>query len=95
MAKILTDNCVVGFQRTGDKRPDRPKYPKTGCKIRTVDLFCAIKVFLLHISKSRPECHFVNNYRMDHPHQGHMSHMVIWSLIPNSIVKLRDGRQCL
>ena len=62
----------------------------------TVDLFCPAKVhFLLHISRSTPVSYFVNKYHLDHLHQGPICHIsIIRSLIPNSIVNLRDGRQC-
>ena len=65
---------------------------KTGCKIRTVDLFCPIKVrFLLHIS-STPESHISFIVTAWTIHSKVICHIsVILYQINNSIVNLRDG----
>ena len=68
---------------------------KTECKIRSVYFFCPIKVrFLLHISKSTPECHISLIITAWTIHINLIYHISVkWSLIPNSIVNLRDGLQ--
>ena len=62
---------------------------KNGFQIRTVDLFFfPIRVqSLLHIG-------IVNNYRMDHPHHCHLSHIGCMIFDTQPIVNLSDGRQC-
>ena len=69
---------------------------KNGFQIRTVDLFFfPIRVqSLLHISRITPESYFVNNFRMDHPHHCHLSHIGCMIFDTQPIVNLRDGRQC-